>query len=253
MAPTRGAFKALPGKFSSAQWRTANAARVRMDRQRAFAARRQVRRSGYALARRIAINRERKYLDTVVTSLPFDSDNAATSTTALNIIAQGDTVNQRVGKKVALKAVQIKGAIYAGDQSNDHAVLLLVYDRNPNQQAALPLPNDVLSSSNGGSCLTNRDWSERFKIIRRWDYAVVGQGSPAASNNAAGYPAGGSVIPVDEYVPLKGRETEWNASNTNGAVASMVKGSLFLLAMGDTPNGTTTPLFTGTCRVDFDD
>jgi len=252
----RSSFKTVKGSFGSAQWRRGNAARMAgTARAAALTARRQTRRSGYSLARRIALNRERKFLDTIVTTLPFDSDNLATSTVALNVVPIGDSTNTRIGKKISLKAVQIKGAISCGEESNVSASLLLVYDRNPNQQAALPLPADVLtitSLASGGAGLTNRDWSERFKIVRRWDY-VVTSGDSATHAYAAGYPAGGSVIPVDEYVDLKGRVTEWTAGNSTGAVAAMVKGSLFLLAIANNANGPQTPTFSGATRIDYED
>lgn len=252
----RSSFKTVKGSFGSAQWRRGNAARIAgTARAAALSARRQTRRSGYALARRVALNRERKYLDTIVTSLPFDNDNLATSTVALNVVPIGDTTNTRIGKKITLKAVQVKGAISAGEESNVSASLLLVYDRNPNQQAALPLPADVVSFTalaSGGAGLSNRDWSERFKILRRWNYAVT-SGDSATHAYAAGYPAGGSVIPVDEYVDLKGRITEWTSGNGTGAVSAMVKGSLFLLAIANNANGAQTPTFSGATRIDYDD
>jgi len=252
----RPSFKAVPGKFSSAQWRRGNAMRMAgTARAAALSARRATKRSGYALARRLAINRERKYVDTSINALPFDNDNLATSTVSLNIVQQGDGTTERIGKKITLKAVQIKGAISAGEESNVSASLLLVYDRNPNQQAALPLPQDVLSGNSlafGGAGLSNRDWSERFKILRRWNYAVT-SGDSATHAYAAGYPAGGSVIPVDEYVDLKGRITEWTAASSTGAVNTMVKGSLFLLAIANNANGAQTPTFSGVSRIDYED
>jgi len=250
----RPAFKTVAGKFSSSKWRAGNAARMAgTARAAALSTRRAIRRSGYQLARRVAVNRERKYFDTDITALPFDNDNLATSTAGLNIIPQGDSVTQRIGKKVSMKAVQLKGTVVAGTSSNDHATLLLVYDRNPNQQAALPLPYDVVAGSSGGAFLSNRDWSERFKILRRWHYAVVGNGTPTPGDNAAGYAEGGSVIPIDEYISLKGLPTEWSSANSSGAVANMVKGSLFLVAVSDRAPGAARASFSGRSRVDFED
>jgi len=253
MAPTRKAFKAVAGKFGSSTWRQGNAARsAGMARSLAIENRRQVRRSGIRLARRVPFNREKKYFDTANISIPFDNDNLATSTQCLNIVAQGDSVTNRIGKKIAMKAVQIKGVVSAQDETNNHCTMLLVYDRNPNAQAALALPGDVVTAS-GSGVLTNRDNTERFKIIRRWEYSVTGSAT-GAGNQTNGYGNGGSCIVVDEYVPLKGRETEWQATNTNGAVSSMVRGSLFLLCMGPTnAGGGDVPSFTGQVRLDYDD
>lgn len=249
MAPTRAAFKALPGKFSSAQWRAGNRARVASmassARAASLASRRQIRRSGYALARRVALNREKKYIDVAVATANFDTTGTTTFCTP---VPQGDTVSSRIGKKISLKAIQIKGKIVAAALSVTKASLLLVYDRNPN--AATPAITDVLASASS-LALSNRQWSERFKIIRRWNYAITGSAGSASAS--AGFPNGGVLVDVDEYVRLGGREVEWTTADTTGSGSAVVKGALYLFAIGDAANGTATPTGVFNLRTDYED
>lgn len=193
--------------------------------------------------------REMKYLDTSG-SISFDTGTA--NSFALNIIPQGVGVNSRVGKKASLLKCSIHGVLKAGINSCNNTTLLLVYDRAPNAQPALPLSTDVLNTSTAGSQL-NRNFEDRFQVIRRWAQGIVGDSSGAGASSASSGADGGTLVIIDEDISLYGAMTEWTAADTTGAVANMLKGSLFLLGVGDAVLGADTPVGTFHCRVDFDD
>lgn len=222
-----------------------SSAAAKASRSRAFSDRRAIRASSARVSRGTGFVREKKYIDTSL-ALNFDNSSAVASClVSLNIVPQSNTVTSRIGKKIAMKALQIKGAIYAGVASGDKVSMMLVYDREPNKAATVPPVTDILVS-HASTSLTNRDNAARYKILKRWNYGVAGSIQTASAPE-------NSIICVDEYIKLGGLETLWSAADTTGVVANMVRGDLLLLTVGDGANGASTPTLVATARLDFDD
>lgn len=190
---------------------------------------------------------ETKTVDTSVGPLNFDNNSAvANCMQLLNTVPTGTSSVTRVGKAVQMVSVQIRGEITASTATIAHKVaLLLVYIRNPNQAATLPAVTEILTAQSSNQ-LTNRDNSSKFKIVRRWEYSVIG--------NITTPQCGNELICVDEYVELGYLDSVWTSASTAGTIAEFEKGALILLAVGDAANGaTTTPVFVGRTRVYFKD
>lgn len=190
---------------------------------------------------------ETKTVDTSVGPLNFDNNSAvANCMQLLNTIPTGTSSVTRVGKAVQMVSVQIRGEITAATATIAHKVaLLLVYIRNPNQAATLPAVTEILTAQTSNQ-LTNRDNASKFKIVRRWEYAVIG--------NITTPQCGNELVCVDEFVQLGYLDSVWTSASTAGTIAEFEKGALILLAVGDAANGaTTTPVFVGRTRVYFKD
>lgn len=242
MAP---AFSTWAGQKTGMAARTFNYKRsAQASRSMSFNNKRAVVAVAKTAARKVISGKEKKYLTSGALALNLDTTGGVTD---LTIIPTGNTVNTRVGKQVGLVAFQMKGCVRAATLTSTHGALLLVYDREPNAQAAVPGLTDILTSATSNA-LTNRDNAPRFKIVRRWDYNVVGNGGGASSPDS-------SLHIVDEYVKFNpdNYPIKWTAANTDGAYASKIKGALLLLYVGDVANGTTTPVANLQVRVDYQD
>lgn len=175
-------------------------------------------------------------------TLTFANDDVITNVAIahLNVIACGVTSQTRIGKRVIMKALQIRGAIVPDTASTPQKVsLILVYVRSVNAVAggtttALPHVTEILTTRSPNA-LTNRDYASKFKILRRWDYYLSGvSGTSAATGNE------GRVF--EEYIVFKKPLlAQWQAGpNTTGIYSEMEKGALLLISLGNVATAATT-------------
>lgn len=149
------------------------------------------------------------------------------SITLISTVAQGASVNQRVGKKILYKGLQIRGDLVAGSTGTvSDAAYIIVYDKRPT--GSLPAITDVLVSAN--SLAFNNDAnSGRFRILKRVDQTFVG-------NSVT--PTEKSAVTADDYLSLKGLSCVFKAAGT-GAIGDIEEGALYLITVGNTATGTT--------------
>lgn len=181
---------------------------------------------------------EIKTVDTSAASMYFDTNSAvANCMKLLNTIPTGVLAINRLGKKVEGTAVHIRGYIQASSATvYEKVTLLLVWIRNANQFATLPAVTDILVSQNSNS-LTNRDNAPKFKIVRRWDYTIVGDTTTVDTESV--------LQNVEHYVPLKAGKyvSTWTQGSANGTIGEFEQGAMILLTVGFNANGaTTTPV-----------
>jgi len=191
---------------------------------------------------------ERKAVDTSMAgALNFDTNSAVgLCMPLLNIIPTGSASNQRIGKRVTMRALQIRGRITAASATiASNIAAMLVYIKTPNQAASLPAVTEILVSQSSSS-LSNRDNASKFRVLRRWNWQITGNITTPATGN--------EIKDFDEYVRLPNLPALWTNASTAGSIGEFVEGALILLLLGDAANGaTTTPTFTGTARLYFSD
>lgn len=164
----------------------------------------------------------------------------------INQVPLGNSSITRTGRKLSITAVAIRGRIYLQAASiNTKVSLLLVWDRNVNQAAALPPWNSILNAQNSIS-LTNKDNAPRFKILRRWDHVLTG--SFSASVNSSN-----SIVSIDEFVKMKNKVTYFTTADTTGLYPNMQEGGLLLYLTSDTDVGASCALAELNTRVYFQD
>lgn len=184
-----------------------------------------------------AQKRDAGYVDLAVANYALDTTG---SITLLTTIAQGASVNQRIGKKAVYKSLQIRGAVTSnGTAIANDAALILVLDRKPTN--ALPAITDVLVSANARA-FNNDVNSDRFKILRRWDFQLLGN-TTAPATGLEGFSA-------DAFVPMKGIPIEFNAAGT-GAIGDISKNALYLITVGVNAAGGTAANATLAFRTRF--
>lgn len=186
-----------------------------------------------------AYAKEKGFVDTNLAAYACDTTG---SVTLLNTVAQGASVNQRVGKKIVMKGLQCRGYINNGTTAsvNDIAVLI-VYDKRPT--GALPAVSDILVSANANS-LNNDANAGRFRILKRVDDVLCGNAAAAASYLDSMYK------PMDWWLDLKSSPVVYKAAAT-GAIGDIEEGALYLVTVGNTAAGTAAANLSAAFRLRF--
>lgn len=180
-----------------------------------------------------------------VASTPF-APVAATSAWCLNQVPLGNSSITRVGRRFANTAIAMRGRVIAGTTGTiSNACMVLVWDRNPNQGAAISPFTSVFTAQTPSS-LTNKDNAPRFKILRRWNWSVIGNETIADLTD-------NSLFYFDEFVKMKNKVTLLTAADTTGLITDMVEGALLLYVMGDASAGTAAPTLEIQTRLYFAD
>lgn len=168
--------------------------------------------------------KETGFVDTALATYAFDTTGTIV---LIPTIAQGASVNQRVGKKVALKSLQCRGTVNNGTTATvtDNA-FLVVYDKRPT--GALPAITDILNTANSAS-MNNDANSGRFRILKRTDFILTGNSTSPATGNEA--------MDASFFLDLKGLPLIFKAAAT-GAIADIEEGALYFVTVGATAAGT---------------
>lgn len=177
-----------------------------------------------ALNRRAVASKETGFVDLAVSSYNFDTTG---SIVLIATVPQGASVNQRVGKKIMWKSIQMRGRYTQNSAglANDCTVLI-VYDKRPT--GTLPAITDILVTASSSS-FNNDANSGRFKILKREDFQLVG-------NLAAQNMTEITMRSADCFlkVPLP---AEFMAAGT-GAIGDISLGALYLVTVGNNTAGT---------------
>lgn len=164
------------------------------------------------------------YVDTGNAGAPIAFAFTTTGTVSLVAggISQGSSVNQRQGKFINWKSMQIRGKVIpsggAAAGSTTVCTLLIVYDKQPT--GVLPAISDILDAIN--SSAMNKDAaSSRFRILKRMDYCVV-------ASDASPY----RVHRVDEFLDLRMKKCEFRAAG-DGLIGDFAYGAIYAVSVGD--------------------
>lgn len=191
--------------------------------------------------RRAIANKETGFVDLAVANYPMDTTG---SVTLIATVAQGASVNQRIGKKALWKSLQARGQSFNGTTAtiNDVAYII-VYDRRPT--GALPSVTDILVSANAVA-FNNDANSGRFKILKRVDQILCGNNAAAANQLE------NMAKSEDFFLDLKGLQVCYKAAGT-GAIADIEQGALYLVTVGSAAAGTAAATLAISFRTRFVD
>lgn len=181
-----------------------------------------------ATVEKALINEKKKnahFVDLALANYALDTTG---SITLVPTIAQGASQSQRLGKKVLLKSVQIRGHATANSATTvADGAALLVYDRDPTN--TLPNITDILNTVHSAS-FNNDTNSDRFKIVRRWDFPFCGNTTTPST--------GKEIHSFDEYVDLRNLPMQFGNVGT-GAMGDIKLGALYFVTCGTQAVGTT--------------
>jgi len=188
---------------------------------------------------RVRQPKENGFVDLSLTTYACDTTGTIT---LLATIAQGVSVNQRVGKKAKYVSIQMHGSVVSGSTTTfSDAAILIVYDKKPRE--ALPAITDILVSASSRS-FNNDAGSDRFVVIRRFDVMNVGNSATPAT--------GLEAVDFDHFVPLRDLPIQFAAAGT-GAIGDIEEGALYLVTVGSNAAGTTASTLAAGFRTRFKD
>lgn len=191
---------------------------------------------------------ETKSVDTAAQTVNLLAAGAVTANN-LNAPVNGAALYQRIGNRITMKSIQIRGVI-APSGANAAAVteqicrIIVFYDRQTN--GAAPAVADVLlnvdaagtlvTSAFSGVNMNNRD---RFYVLMDMQVllpAIGINGATAASTETIGIDINGNAgdanqgqYNINRFIKLKGLEAQFKASA--GGVGDCAAGGIFLLAI----------------------
>lgn len=169
--------------------------------------------------------------------------NTAGSSSILNLVNAGTGSYERVGRKIMLKSVRLKGKInydFDGGTSIQSGLLrmVVVWDKSPN--GSQPAFDDIFGrTSQAGTESTEfldalkYDNTDRFQVLSDHYYSMV---PDFASSNS-----GTMSTHYDVFVPLKDRVTVFSGQTGTVGISDISTGGLYVYFRADV-NGASAPL-----------
>jgi len=190
--------------------------------------------------------------------------NSTPKISPLNLITIGSSAWNRIGRKVSLKSVRVRGFITTTGNANALTVpsyhrFLIIYDKQPN--GALPVLGDIfldqssvaadssVSLVTSGLNLNNRD---RFEIIMDKQH-VLGPITAGGANENAGFTDGDAFGCVDWFYKLKNRETHYKADSSPAVIGDISTGCLFMVTFANYAAGGECYAFNASIRLRYSD
>lgn len=187
---------------------------------------------------------ELKFKDTGLgpTSLTGGTTLVLGAPTGLLLIAQGDTDQQRNGRKIQLKKVMVNGEISktANGSGPEKFMIALVLDRQAN--GAYPAVTSILTSDSDMDAYNNLTNVNRFVILKRKKLIL----NPPVYYNGATTQYGAIWANIKMNVDL---DIPIYYNGTSGAITEITSNNIFLIA--GTENDAV--VYDLTCRVRYTD
>jgi len=200
---------------------------------------------------------EIKAIDILDATYGFTAPAGGTQITLLNGIQTGTGFFNRIGSRIEMKSLRIRGFIYYALTSIQDAVrIIVVYDRQPT--GALPTIANLLqgrdqvgTTQTAGSSEINLDNRDRFTIVR--DHRITIPSCTVAAGVLTNGPSWShnQTAEVDLFIKLKGLVTHYNSTANPCTIANIATGALYVYHVGDTQSATVG--FNGNFRLRFDD
>ncbi len=176
------------------------------------------------LARQSAIERELKFKDTAIADTTLTASMVITN---LNVLQQGDGQSERVGRKVIIKGLHIRGqykliAATAAADTSTRVRQRVVMDSQTNKAEFVATDLLVADSIDSFGKLANKG---RFRVLSDEVYTLASSG---AAPTGAAFAFGEDVVNVDINLTMT-VPVEFNADLDTGVIATQVSNSLKLV------------------------
>jgi len=202
---------------------------------------------------------EIKFVDVASTAKNFVTAATPPTATTLCIPVQGAAAFNRIGQKITLKSLRIRGSVTnAADALHGMGRIIVVYDKQAN--AALPTWTEVIGAVTSAGVASNTAFDglnmanrDRFIILADEMLVLPGmQNAAGVITNITdfGTDKNPSMYNFDRFIRLRDMECHFN--NTNGGTfADIQSGSLSIFTC--TSSTTNAFTFTFSARVRFSD
>ncbi len=166
------------------------------------------------------INIEEKYLDVSAGLSP--DQNGTSSVTSLAQMAQGVTLNTRVGNSIRVQRISILGRASVNIAVTSFTLVRIIVFRDMEGQGTAPTMSDVLETL-GTSAAPRQPYDylnrKRFSILSDWMYPLTNSGAGQGSVQEFSLD-----IPLNKHVLYRG---------TTAAAASDGEGSIYIGCVSD--------------------
>lgn len=179
-----------------------------------------------------------------VSGTNYISPNA--SAVVLNQVPQGTSQTTRIGRKLLMQAIHLRGTITAtfNNAFTNTVRLALVYIPRLDRTTTTMPPQNVIWTAQDPRALRLINNVDRFKIIRQWTYQITGDGNAVTTGQEA--------VHFDEMVKIN-LPTVWTQANTSGTFDDMEEGALCLYSHGIQANAVGTAVVSYAARLYFQD
>jgi len=180
---------------------------------------------------------ELKSCDTTLSTASNRCDTTG-DVTLISGIARGDDINERTGRKVTLKSIELHlyAKVTAGTGVDQTQRFLVVYDKQANA-TALTITDVLVSAST--MALQNLDNRNRFRIL----YDQVFHLNATAESDSA------KTLVLKKAINLP---MTFNSGDA-GTIADITTGSVYFLCMGSEARGNTAGDMQGRVRIRYAD
>lgn len=187
----------------------------------------------------------------------------------LNLIQEGSSFYNRIGRKINMKSLHIRGYLAYKNEAinvyiwNDVVRMLIIYDSQTN--GALPAVTTVIQQYDqagavtnpglGGLNLNNRD---RYRILADHHLYVTDTNMAAATGGKVSSTPGTpdqvtSTMFVNRFIKLKNLVTQYQASSNPSVIGDISTGSLYMILISDDPNNDNLRELIWTARLRYED
>lgn len=185
-----------------------------------------------------------KELNFVDTTLSSSAISTTPYLALLNGMAQGTTASTRIGRRIQMKSLEVKGWIQADSTATVNQVRwVVVLDKQAN--ATAPAWLDVYDAAVPYS-LRNISNKARFWVLHDSGLLTV-----TGNNTTAGQQTDCSLVPIEFYKRIN-IPVQYN-SGSAGTIGDIQTNSLYFMAIGLTASGTADCQLNGTFRIRYDD
>jgi len=202
--------------------------------------------AGQQIVRRSNVGPELKGVDSNVNDASvLATTNTNAGIVVLNLVQQGNGSWNRVGKKITMKSVRIRGIATSTTINNATQIqnnvmrMTVVYDKQPSS-GAIPTFDQIFGNTAQDGAETSRfldglrfDNTGRFQVIK--DQLVTSD--MAEFSGAAGLVE--YDIPFDMFINLKGLDTIFSGQSNPMTIADISTGALYFIARADSSTATT--------------
>jgi len=160
--------------------------------------------------------------------------------TVLNLVQVGSSFYNRVGRRIEMKSLTLRGVFTPLTQTGSgFGRVLVIYDAQTN--GAFPALADILQTTSQTGANTNSVFSglnlnyrARFRILRDLYIALPAQTVAGGQITNPGYTDDTSDFPrLNMFIPLKGLETQYRADSNPAVIGDVATGGLFLVTFGN--------------------
>jgi len=187
-----------------------------------------------------ALGGELKFVDTTLAGTNFPTAGVI-AYSSLNVVAQGAAQNQRVGRQITIKALQIQGRATANASITTPSIGRMIVYLDTQTNGAAATVGQILASASYSSYM-NLEYTPRFRIIydKRFEF------NPTVADGVAFI---GQNYSVNLYKKCNIKIDYDNTLDT-GVIATQRTNNIGVLLIGSSNDQVS---FNGTCRIRFAD